>query len=157
MKKAFSLLELIFVMLVISIIVGISLPYFTNFKDDAKLLRLKADFTNIQSALAYAENERIIKNINQKIHILDDALINLENEKLFYCSSKSINSCTNSTSCCFISLLSQPIYSSKKAWIKISSTKYRFFLNPKKYIDFEYDPNNTSFNCLDKDLCKELL
>lgn len=157
MKKAFSLIELVFVILIIGVLAGISLPYFSSSKTEAKILMLKADYTSIRSAIAYAENEMIIKNIKQKMQVLDEALANLENQKLFYCPSSKESSYENENNSCFISLLPSPIYSSKKGWMKLSDTRYRFFLSSTKYIDFEYDAKNLSFDCLDENLCKDLL
>ena len=154
-QKAFSLLELIFVMLIIALLASIALPYFSNSKSEAMLFRLKADLASIQSALAYAQNERILKNIQQNPAGLDEALINAEKQSLFYCSNDEIKACTG-TSCCSFSLLTSPIYSNKKGWMKIAHNKYRFFLSPKRYLDFEYDPKEYSFKCTSS-LCKDLL
>lgn len=140
LKKAFSLLELVFVIIIISILTGIALPYLNQNKEEAKLLKLKMDYEMLNSALSLMRNEADLKNLSY-INELDKAQILKENESLFYCQN------------CSFSLLSSPIYSSKTGWIKSGINQYRFFLNPQKSVEFIYE--NGLLKCTKN--CKELL
>ncbi|EAK3671175.1 type II secretion system protein [Campylobacter upsaliensis] len=140
LKKAFSLLELVFVILIIAILTGIALPFLQQNKEEAKLLKLKMDCEMLNSALSLMRNEADLKNLAY-INELDQAAILKENETLFYCQN------------CSFSLLSTPIYSSKMGWIKNGVNQYSFFLNPQKSVEFRYE--NGLLKCLKN--CKELL
>jgi prepilin-type N-terminal cleavage/methylation domain-containing protein len=50
-KKAFTLIELIAVIMIISIIVGIALPRFGGVKDEALITKAKVELRTIQSGL----------------------------------------------------------------------------------------------------------
>lgn len=156
-KKAFSLLELILIICIIAIISSFAIPHFKGLKQDSNLLKLKADIAIIQSALAYTKNEFILKNINTTPSVLDEAKIGLEKQALFFCTQNAIDRCQKGVNCCQTSILTSPIYSSKKAWMKLSATSYRFYLTSKSFVDFVYEPSTMSFECVDSELCKELL
>lgn len=68
MKKAFSLLELIFAIVVIGIIASFAIPKYMNTKDDALATTIKRDLmTSITSIQSYYL-------INQKIENIEDAV-----------------------------------------------------------------------------------
>ncbi|WP_185900178.1 type II secretion system protein [Campylobacter sp. MIT 99-7217] len=150
------MLELVFVFIILGVLASIAFSYFHFTQSNAKLIKLKSDVELIKSALAYAQNDFYLKNINANVNVLDEAKIDLENEKLFFCSNAQIQNC-KTTQCCNASLLASPIFSSKKAWIKTSNYGYRFYLSAKNFIDFVYKPSDMSFECLNSALCKELL
>ncbi|KGI55593.1 prepilin-type N-terminal cleavage/methylation domain-containing protein [Campylobacter sp. MIT 97-5078] len=154
-KKAFSLLELVLVILILALLVGIALPYFHLSKQDANLFRLKADFTTIQSALAFHKNQDIFTQ-TQNLAVLDEASIMSEKQTLFYCSISEIKAC-NGGDCCTKSVLVSPIYSNSKAWMKTGKRTYRFYLSSKSFVDFVYEPSTMSFECVSSSICKELL
>ena len=156
-KKAFTLLELVFVILIIGILALISFPFLNQNKNDAKLLKLKADYQMLQSALASMRSEFSLKQIAHFSPILGSAKIAFEKEKLFYCEKKEILNCQNGINCCSYSVLSSPLYSHSKAWIKQGFNHYRFFLNSKESVDFIYNANEGILECLHSKWCKELL
>lgn len=156
-KKAFTLLELVFVILIIGILVAICVPFLNQNKNDAKLLKLKADYEMLSSALALMRNEFSLKQLPYFSPTLDNAKIALEKEKLFYCEKSEIAACQNGINCCFYSLLSSPLYSNSKAWIKQGLNHYRFFLSSKESVDFIYNANEGILECLNSKWCKELL
>lgn len=143
-KKAFTLLELIFVVLIIGILVGIALPFLTQNKNDAKFLKLKIEYQMLSSALALMRNEAKLKKFNYPTK-LDEAGFNRDGEALFFCQN------------CAYSLLNAPIFSHKKGWIKSGENRYKFFLDSQKSVDFFYDFTDGFLHCENSTLCKELL
>lgn len=155
MKGGFSLIELILALCIIAILASIALPYLRTPKQDASFLKLKADFAMIQSGIAMIKNENFIKNVSVNLSILDEARVNAEKEALFYCTKTQISNCKGSN-CCAYSVLSSPLYSSFKGWIKTGFNRYRFYLGAKNSIDFSFDADEGVFECLNSTLCKEL-
>ncbi|MBK2001216.1 prepilin-type N-terminal cleavage/methylation domain-containing protein [Campylobacter sp. 2018MI35] len=144
MKKAFTLLELVFVVLILGILIGISLNFSGKNKDEAKILKLKIDYEMLSSALSLMRTQAELKEI-AFIANLDQAKFNTSREKLFYCVDQN-----------GYSLLDSPIYSDFNSWMKIAINQYRFFLNSKEYIDFIYHPNDGILECINSKYCKDL-
>jgi len=154
-KKAFSLLELIFVILIIGILTGIALPLLNQNKNDANLLKAKIDFQMLNSALVLMRYEANLKQ-NPYNFVLDNAQNSREKERLFYCSKEEILQC-NFANCCSYSLLQSPIYSSSKGWMKAGVNHYKFFIHSKKSIDFIYDNTKGILECVNSKFCEEFL
>ncbi|MCW1360683.1 type II secretion system protein [Campylobacter sp. US33a] len=155
-RKAFSILELIFVIAIIAILVSISIPYFSNSKQEAKITKLKADFTTLQSALVFYKNQNFLRSNSQNLSVLDEAKIGLEKEPLFFCTQSQISVCNDGANCCQGSLLSNAIYSNKQAWMKTGFNAYRYYITPKFFFDFIYDFESGELKCIGQ-RCKELL
>lgn len=145
MNKAFTLLELVFVILILGILSSLSLSFTHTTKDEAKILKLKMDYEMLSSALALMRSQMKLKNLNFP-EILDNAQNNQAKEKLFYCSNN-----------CDYSLLDMPIYSDFKSWMKIGKNHYSFTLNAKEKVEFIYDSKEGLLKCLGSSKCKELL
>ncbi|MEJ3933990.1 prepilin-type N-terminal cleavage/methylation domain-containing protein [Campylobacter jejuni] len=140
MNKAFTLLELVFVILILGILSSLSLSFINTIKDEVKILKLK-----LSSALALMRSQMRLKNLNFP-EILDNAQNNQAKEKLFYC----LNDCD-------YSLLDTPIYSDFKSWIKIGKNHYRFALNAKEMVEFIYDSKEGLLKCIGSSRCKDLI
>ena len=138
------MIELVLALCIIAILATIALPYLNAPKQDALLLKLKADFWAIQSGIAAA-----------KLSVLDEASVNAENERLFYCSKAQISACAGGANCCVASILASGINSNRKGWLKTGARNYRFFLSAKSFIDFEFKADEGVFECLNSTLCKE--
>ena len=69
MKKSFSLLEIIFVIIVIATLAGIALPRLTNTGADAKVAALKQDINTVVMSL------KSYYVINSKIDKISDAVV----------------------------------------------------------------------------------
>ncbi|EMV9376421.1 TPA: prepilin-type N-terminal cleavage/methylation domain-containing protein [Campylobacter jejuni] len=145
MNKAFTLLELVFVILILGILSSLSLSFINTTKDEVKILKLKMDYEMLSSALALMRSQMRLKNLNFP-EILDNAQNNQAKEKLFYC----LNDCD-------YSLLDTPIYSDFKSWIKIGKNHYRFALNAKEMVEFIYDSKEGLLKYIGSSRCKDLI
>jgi len=61
MKKAFTMLELIFVIVVIGILSAIAVPKFAATRDDAVISKARNEVAAMRSAIATARQKRILK------------------------------------------------------------------------------------------------
>lgn len=61
MKKAFTMVELVFVIVVIGILAGIAIPKFAATRDDAKISKARAAVGAMRSAVATERQKRILK------------------------------------------------------------------------------------------------
>ncbi len=141
MKKAFSFLEIIIVVLIISII-----STFLIIKTSASLeftnkTSVKAEIAQIRSSILNVNSKNVLLS-NTSISKLDDA--NIEEEK----------------SLLFSSILDKPLISTNSLkkdigkWIKTFSNKYKIYITNEQYLEFEF--TNNSFNCISSiELCKD--
>jgi len=152
MKKSFSLLEIIFVITLISIISMIAVPKLFLNITSASYTQIKSDIALIRSAIISNKNKNIINGKGEAfISSLDDAKPNVTYEKLFVGKEGD-------------ALLQYPIISTsfeKKEigkWIKVSPNNYKVFIDSKSVIEFVYDSSEGTFDCdYKEDLCKDLI
>ena len=79
MKPSFTLLELIFVIVIIGILAGVAIPRMFSGVDDAKIAKVKSDVATIRSAIA----TRYGKNVMAGNDICPNLEINSNDDKLF--------------------------------------------------------------------------
>lgn len=141
MKKAFSLFELILVLIIISIIASYIV---VNSKDSLSFSQktsIKSDIALIRSAIQRKNSKNVLLNKSEGFS-LDEAKVNKKDEELFK------------------NILKIPLIStsdSKKEiakWIKVSTNSYKVYLNEK--LSLEFDFTNGTFVCKSEiSLCKE--
>ncbi|RDX35039.1 type II secretion system protein [Arcobacter sp. HD9-500m-PIT-SAG03] len=152
MKKSFSLLEIIFVITLISIISMIAIPKLFLNITSASYTQIKSDIGLIRSAIIRNKNKNIISGKGEAfINALDNAKINVTYEKLFVGKEGDV-------------LLQYPIISTSSEkkeigkWIKVSDNNYKVFIDNQNAIEFVYDSSNGTFDCdYKEDLCKDLI
>ena len=133
-NKAFSLIELIFVILIIAIISSVAIPKLLNSSKKSDLIKCKNDFLTIQNALNNYKITQDMKNNNTTLNSLDNGILLFEN------------------------ILQNPIISSNTQWIKKDNNTYTYNFSDILKLDFVYNKNNLTFNCdISKDLCKDIL
>jgi len=136
MKKAFTMIELIFVIIVIGILSAVALPKMFATRDDAIVVKLKTDVANIRAAIATLHTKNIMSGVTTYPEALDDADKNKEGEELFDGNS-SIGV-----------LLDYPIYSknSDGHWMKTDDTNYTVNVMNNN-VKFNYYQSNGHFDC----------
>lgn len=151
MKKTFSIIELIFVLSIISILVLFFINNIPNIVFNQKdIFKIKVDISLIRSSIHKNFRSKLLKNEEAKyINFLDEVKINKEGEYLFTGTKKDILINNNILSS---SLVKKKGYS----WIKVSKSKYILYINSKN-IEFIYDNTNGNFDCnIKNELCKEI-
>lgn len=151
MKKAFSLFELIFVLVIVSVVSTIAYNKFFNTIDSANLTKVKAEVALINSAINRLQSNQImLSNEDFYFEKLDNANIDTKGETLFNGFEEYVLLDT---------LIISTSSEEKKigSWIKLSNTKYEIFLNETQSLTFQFDIDDLKFSCDEtKDLCKEI-
>ena len=143
MKKSFTLLELIFVLVVIGILAGFALPRLFTGISDAKLSKAKTQIATIRAGISSAYSKNIMSGDSDKCPELEGS----DNNKLFE------------------NVLVTPIVSNQPDinWTLESNsstqTKYKLVIGDEN-TTFTYEKNsskNCPFTCNSSDeLCKQL-
>ena len=153
MKNAFTMIELVFVIVVLGILAGVALPRLMAPADDARLVKAKADVSSIRSAISLLKNKHILEgNMTNGgfPSVLDDAANSTDDEELFD-GNTSIGT-----------LLTYPIYAkSAGGWKKTATKTYSVNVSGKNVV-FTYDSTNGKFTCDTTnatygDVCKKIL
>jgi general secretion pathway protein G len=151
MKKSFTMVELIFVIVIIGILSAVAIPKLFATRDDAQITKIRTDVSTIRSAISNLRTTNLMKGNGSYPEALDDADANTENEELFD-GNESIGT-----------LLDYPLYSENKNghWMKTDDTNYTVKLMDND-IKFNYYNTNGHFDCKGlnsdeaDDLCKKL-
>ena len=129
-KQSFTLIEFIFIILIIAVISSIAISKISISTTPTNIISCKNDFHIISLAIKNKLQNNIFNNTSNDFYLED-------NNILF---SNILNSFNSST------------------WIKKSDNIYNCILNKQQYIQFTYNHNTNIFIC-DKTqkLCKEVL
>jgi prepilin-type N-terminal cleavage/methylation domain-containing protein len=153
MKKSFTLIELIFVLVIIGLLASFAVPKFMQTRVSASATSAASVVSSVRTAIEAKHGEWIINDdldttdgytpqgYPQK---LDDAKLNSANEDLFNGTSK-------------LKLLKKGIKSCLKndCWYKKSEdndknlSDYIYKFNDKDYVQLEYNGSNGMFECVD--------
>ncbi|WPD02602.1 hypothetical protein QUR79_07575 [Arcobacter cryaerophilus gv. pseudocryaerophilus] len=141
-KKAFSTLEIVIFIVIISIVLSFAIPKFRVLLDKSDLSKLKSDIALINNGIQKEKSKNILIQKYGDINKLDDANIDSEKEKLFEY------------------ILDFPFISTSKNeskngyWAKVSVDKYIFFTRKNQY---EFLLKDGQFLCVSSlELCEEL-
>ncbi|ASM40474.1 prepilin-type N-terminal cleavage/methylation domain-containing protein [Campylobacter sp. RM12327] len=135
MKKGFSLIELVFVIVILGILAGVAVPRLTATRDDAQIAKLKSDVAAIQSGLALERSTRMMRGDMSWPTRLDQKSDGVD------CGSS------------FCAVTQNAI---KGAWSTSDGLNYEFKFNNSTTLNFVYDNNNGTFDCSDEK-CKGYL
>ncbi len=137
-KQAFSIIEIIFTIVVISIILMVAVPKFENTFQTTHMNQIKTTIVLIREGIVRENSKLILQN-----------------------NTSSLNTLDNDDNYLFSKVLRTPVQSSKKqkinSWTKISSTSYRVYIDDTQSVIFNYDTTTQSFDCdFNEANCKEL-
>jgi prepilin-type N-terminal cleavage/methylation domain-containing protein len=159
-KKAFTLIELIFVIVIIGFLAAVAVPKFLNLTSHAKKSAVKSVVTSVQTAVDEIHGKWIIddnfnwKPLNGGTCQLNsdgypDSLDDGKGESdLFKCVLKiPVPSCADKKSGC---------------WEEYENNKYEYYFTPDKILKIEYNATDGTLRCLDgtgvtQDECKKII
>ncbi len=144
MKKAFTMIELIFVIVVVGILAAIAIPKFSVTRDDAVITRARNTVASIRSAMSNEVQKRIMQGNYNQIQDLGGT-DNAYNSPLFTYFDGDENTGTGK-------VLEYPIYSCKDAsstgcWIKKGRGRYEFKFPPSIGGSAIFKVDNNHFVC----------
>ncbi len=145
-RDGFTLMELIFVIVIIGILSVVVTKKYGGIINEAKYSQAKATISSVRSAIVMNKRGNVLKGNPSYPAILDDASYNSEGEELFD---------GNAT----IKMLQYPIYSKNKAgkWMKIGANSYNYIVSNSKTVQFDYNTTTGKFDCDHTDVdCKKL-
>ncbi len=152
MKKAFTMIELVFVIVVLGILATIALPRFNATRDDAIITKAKTIVANVRSALSSEVQRRALSGDYTAVANLGGETNAYDKEIFNYFDGDENKS----------RVLEYPIRSCKNAgatgcWMRTGNNTYQFKMPPAigGTVDFKVDKNR--FECTsDWDHCKYL-
>jgi general secretion pathway protein G len=144
-SKAFSLLEVIFVLIILGVLISLNIQNLSFTTDDALFAKAKAQVASIQNGISLQKSKYALKSTTFDIDKLDDSVsYNQEDEVLFS------------------NVLEQKVFSKNKKgyWMKTANNTYIFKVNDTLALIFKYE--NHKFGCYDYnvnealDYCKDI-
>ena len=144
MKNAFSMIELIFVIVVLGILSAIAIPKFSATRTDAVVAKTRSDVASIRAAIVTERQSRLIKgdkNYISKLHNANDTFFDTNgSSQLLMYGIKATN--TNE-------------HWQENPTTSGTITKYIFVLSDNNNT-FEYDSSKGTFLCTSGDSCSIL-
>lgn len=128
MKKAFTLIELVFVIVILGILATVAIPKLIVTRDDAEIAKAKSQIAAVRSGIQLKRNEMILSGTQgyPKATDLEDG------------------------DCCFGGILSTKIEQRKDensyGWKKATDGSYTINTN-KEQVKFTYSDSDGSFKC----------
>lgn len=126
MKKAFTLIELVFVIVILGILATVAIPKLIVTRDDAEIAKAKSQIAAVRSGIQLKRNEMILSGTQGYPADLEDG------------------------TCCFGGILSTKIEERKDdnsyGWKKNTDGTYTINTN-KEQVKFTYDKDKGSFKC----------
>ena len=160
MRKAFTLLELIFVIVIIGLLASIAVPKFLGVETSASKAKAKSTISAVESGVENIHGMWIVDNNfnwNSSCDFNDTTgypkTLDTDTDNLFSCILKKpvlscnylYNDSTKYTNC----------------FEENETNTYKYYFTPTDYIAIRYYEENGSFECLDEGLgakaCKEIL
>ncbi len=151
-RKAFTMIELIFVIVILGILSSVAISKMAVTRDDAEIVKGRSQVASIRNAIILTRNQNMLQangaRYPDRLDALSSATSN-DGDPLFG-HDTSVSDDTR--------LLDYPIYSknSNGNWKKLNATTYAFrAMNTD--VNFTYNSTNGQFDCNHaEDLCKSL-
>ena len=128
MKKAFTLIELVFVIVILGVLATVAIPKLIVTRDDAEIAKAKSQIAAVRSGIQLKRNEMILSGTQGYPTSLEDG------------------------TCCFGGILSTRIEERKDdnsyGW-KLENDTYSIKTNKEK-VNFTYNASDGSFKCTER-------
>ncbi len=151
-RKAFTMIELVFVIVVLGILAGIAVPKLAATRDDAEVAKIRSDVSSIRSAIISERQIRLLKGQSNYITRLDKGVATNAADVALFDGNGSVV------------LLQYPIFTTKESsdkptsghWIKKGANQYIVNVGGA-LVDFNYTASSGTFSCGASPECISLL
>ncbi len=135
MKKAFTMIELVFVIVVLGILAAIAIPRLAPIMENATTAKGKSDVAAIRAAIVGERQGRLLMGQTTYVDVLDDVTTYNANQEIFDGNSS-------------VKLLSAPIItgSSDGKWMKTNTNTYQY-RSGDAVAEFTYTQTGGKFDC----------
>lgn len=129
-RPAFTMVELIFVIVILGVLSAIAIPRLAASRDDAEIVKGRSDVASIRSGIVLTRSQNMLQGNTGYPNPLDTATAGNDGDQLF----------TN--------VLDYPIYAraSSGHWKKDDNDTYSFSVN-NSWTSFDYNVSNGNFDC----------
>lgn len=147
-SKAFTMIELIFVIIVIGILVTIAIPKFFGVSEQAVIAKGRSDIMSVRTAISTERQKRLMKGDSSYISHLDGAAVGAQAAgTVIFDSNDSVNRPGV--------LLSYGIVTKNTAWMKTNTDEYTYYISGVSNV-FDYNATNGTLNCISGTYCDQL-
>ncbi len=153
LNPAFTMIELVWVIVILGILAAVAIPRLGATRDDAVLVKGKSQVASIRSGIAMQKSRNLLRGNRQTNSYypdnLDVAVATTNNANLFYIAPGNPEN-----------ILENPILAvdtlASGRWIKDNNTTYRLQLTPGNVATFTYTNTNGTFICTNSTDCTTL-
>jgi general secretion pathway protein G len=145
---AFTMVELVFVIVVLGILAAVAIPRLAASRDDAVMVKGKSQISAIRSGIAMQKSRRLLQGETPYPDTLDSAANDTDDERLFNFSDGNSSN-----------ILEYPIISKQNRdgyWFKDTNTTYKLQLGTNNVATFTYSNANGTFVCSGSSDCDTL-
>ncbi len=142
-KNGFTMIELVFVIVVLGILAAVAVPKFAATRDDANIAKARSDVSAVRSAIISERQTRLFRGDARFIQLLDQAP-NGGGNQIFGGLPAGVMPNTNGA----LRLLQYPITTrpGNGGWNKTGPTTYTFTTG-QGVATFTYNPADGTFDC----------
>ena len=136
MKNAFTMIELIFVVVVIGILAGVALPKFAKSGENARLAKAIGDISAIRTSVLNERTKRLLRGSTIYMTKISSKTTTADGDAVFDGNGSS-------------TVMSYPLISGSGAgsWRKTAAFTYAFNVDGTTNVVFTYHPANGRFDC----------
>lgn len=150
-KTAFTMIELVFVVVILGILATVAVPKMLVTRDDAIVSKARSTISAIQAGIETIKARNILTSNGGYPTVLDTVTtFDADNQLLFYNDTNSSES-----------ILQTPVISKKDVggnWVKTAANTYDLYLTNSTTLSFTYSPTNGRFKCdYTSQDCKDLI
>ena len=150
MKNAFTLIELIFVIVIIGLLAVVAVPKFTNLASNAKKSSIKAVVSSVQNSIENIHGKWLINEDMTSFKAADGSTQNLNSDGY----PVKLDDGNSSETKLFKYVLKIPVYACSNSndincWKEYDSSKYEYIFSGNKILRLEYNSTTGLLECID--------